>query len=133
MTPEFDTSQRAGSEVFTSPQRNRAKTVRSDAADICARRRSWEGLPYPESQYPPGSDEGEVEGVDLALWDGDVAYILYEFCSNGRLRDDSKVMFAHAIAGMAVALPHLSGPGREYFAAAYGMLQSIETSLGPTQ
>lgn len=95
-------------------------------AGICERLRSWEGLPYPESQYPPGSVEGEVEGVDLALLDGDVGFILYDFSSNGRLGDDSKVMFPHAMAARALALPHLSGPGREYLAVAHGMLQSIE-------
>ncbi len=59
--------------------------------------RSWSSMPYPSRQYPPGSDEGSVAGVDLALVDGDVAKILADYFEGGRIADDDQVMLLHAI------------------------------------
>jgi hypothetical protein len=97
-----------------------------DATDeLIGRWRVWLEMPYPNDQYPPGSDDGVVGGVDLALVDGDAGKILADYFAGDGLDDDDRVMLPIAIAAMERALPTLAAPGRAYFAAALGLLHDV--------
>jgi hypothetical protein len=86
----------------------------------------WEAMPYPSSQYPPGSDDGVVDGVDLALVDGDASKILTEFFIYGGLEDDSRAMLSHALDGLERAVPLLAEPAVAYFGLALSLLQAVD-------
>jgi hypothetical protein len=59
--------------------------------------RSWSSMHYPSRQYPPGSDDGTVEGIDLALVDGDVGKILRDYFEHGQVADHDLAMLSYAI------------------------------------
>ena len=82
-------------------------------------------MAYPRTEYPPGSLQGEVEGVDLALTDGDVAAILYQYCEHGWLDEDAQAMLPHALEILDRVLPHLSDAGRSYFEPARDLLAAV--------
>lgn len=92
--------------------------------------RAWASMAYPNAQYPPGSEEGEVAEVDLALVAGDVSKILHDFFADGRLDDDDRTMLPHAIDDLERAVPLLAEPGRAYFDLALSLLRAVD---GATQ
>ncbi len=85
-------------------------------------------MPYPSAQYPPGSEDAEVEGVDLALADGDVATILHDYCTRQELDPDDQTMLRHVLTSLTRALPSLEGPGRSYFETALELLKAVDDS-----
>lgn len=85
-------------------------------------------MPYPSDQYPPGSDAGEVAGVDLALTDGDLALILSEYFDPCYPDFDTRAMLPHVLDGLRRAVPQLTDPGREYFAVALDLLEDVAAS-----
>lgn len=91
---------------------------------LYTRWRSWEGLPYPSIQHPPGSDQGEVLGVDLALVDGDVGAILADYFVGGGPQD-SRAMLPNAVAALERAVPSLEDPAHTYFAEALELLRAV--------
>lgn len=97
--------------------------------DLKDRWRAWSSLPYPTGQYPPGSVDGDVDGVDLALVDGDAAKILGDFFVDGRIDDDDRAMLPHALESLERAVPLLVPPGREYFAVALSLLQAVDQEV----
>ena len=113
-------------------------TVKSDnvstveAADrrLRARWLAWEATPYPTDEYPPGSDAGEVEGVDLALTDGDVGKILHDFFVAGRLDEEARATLPEALGDLARVVPHLKGRGRAYFETALELLSVVDDRNG---
>jgi hypothetical protein len=94
--------------------------------------RDWERQDYPAIEYPPGSNEGEVAGVDLALLDGDVAAVIHN-AIDGKMTADDMVILKSCIAELERALPHLSVTGQSYFGPALAILQAIEARLGTSQ
>ena len=100
--------------------------IRSQAPDeLRARRDRWEALPYyPKAQHPPGTDEGEVAGVDLALLAGDVAAIFWEYFETGR-NTEFEVMKELSVEDLRRAVPSLSGPAHTYFGEALDILEAI--------
>ena len=88
--------------------------------------RTWESTAYPNAQFPPGSEEGEVAGVDLALVVGDVAKILRDFFVDGRLDEVDRAMLPPVVDGLERAVPLLAEPGRAYFDLALSLLRAID-------
>ena len=86
---------------------------------------AWHALPYPESQYPPGSDVGEVAGVDLALLDGDVGMIVGKYIRRRGLDAESRSMLPVALDDLEKVVPLLAEPGRTYFSAALELLRAV--------
>jgi hypothetical protein len=79
-------------------------------------------------QYPPGSAEGDIGGVDLALVAGDVGRILGDFFIDGRLDDVSRTMLPYALASLEQAVPLLVPPGRGYFEEALSLLRAVDAA-----
>src|SRR5689334_5739629 len=92
--------------------------------DLRSRWVRWEALPYPTEQHPPGSDAGDVAGVDLALTDGDVAAVFAEYFASGR-NTEHGVVKASAAEALRLAVPSLEEPARTYFAEALAILEAI--------
>lgn len=87
---------------------------------------AWDALPYPNDEYPPGSDEGEVAGEDLALLAGDVAAILHCAIRGGWDRlPEGDTLLRHAIPAMERVLPELSPTGRAYFGPTLPLLVEV--------
>ena len=88
---------------------------------------AWEALPYPDEEYPAGSDEGEVAGVDLALLDGDVAAVLH-IAIYGLMdwTSDWDTTLAHSIPALERVLASLSPTGRAYFGPALPLLLEVQ-------
>ena len=101
--------------------------------DLKALWRDWTSMPYPTGQYPPGSDEGDVDGVDLALVDGDAAKILWGHFVAGRIDDEARAMLPHALECLERAAPLLEPPGREYFDVALRLLRGRQPGGGSTR
>lgn len=96
--------------------------------DLRSRWQDWERLPYPASQYPPGSEAGRVAGVDLALTDGDAAAIFHQFFTSGQLphgEDHLQIV----LRDLDRALPALRDPARTYFKEAADLLRAIHDRL----
>lgn len=93
--------------------------------ELRSRWHRWQTLPYPTAQHPPGSDAGEVNGVDLALEAGDAAAILGDHFSDGRLGDDSRTGLPLTVAALERAVPSLQGPAFTYFAEALDLLRAV--------
>ncbi len=95
-------------------------------ADLVPALDAWESIPYPSADYPPGSDEGEVEGQDLALLDGDIGAVLGCAILGGwdRLGEGDAIL-EHSIPALASVLPHLSPAGRAYFEPAMALLIEV--------
>ena len=92
--------------------------------ELIARWVRWEALPYPKAQHPPGSDEGEVAEVDLALLDGDVAAIFHEYFTSGT-NTEFEGMKQPAAEDLRRALPSLDGLARTYYGEALAILEAI--------
>lgn len=109
---------RAVKPVLESPE------AKSGRDELRARWVRWEALPYPKAQHPPGSDEGEVAGVDLALTDGDVAAVFHEYFTSGTIREFEGIK-ASAAEDLQRAVPSLDGPAKIYFGEALAILEAI--------
>ena len=92
--------------------------------ELKARWVRWEALPYPKAQYPPGSEQGEVAGIDLALLDGDVAAIFHEYFTSGT-NTEFEGMKKPAAEALRRAVPSLDGPARTYYGEALAILEAI--------
>jgi hypothetical protein len=97
-------------------------------ADLRRRWREWKALRYPVLQYPPGSDESIVGGVDLALLAGDIAAILASYFSGGDPETHSPM--DPVLAGLEGAIPQLEDPGRGHFVAAHVLLLDVRKAWG---
>lgn len=86
-------------------------------------------MPYPTAQHPPGSDRGEVAGVDLALTDGDIAHVFDEYFSTGMVRELDRIRTAE-LASLERVVPLLVGPARLYFEESLALLQAIVHEMG---
>lgn len=80
-------------------------------------------MPYPRD-YPPGSHSGVVDGVDLALCDGDLAY-LFQAYFRGDMTESEREQLAGAVRTLERVVPHLRGDGRPYFATALAVARWI--------
>lgn len=87
----------------------------------------WEQMPYPQSDYPPGSSRGTVDGVDLALLDGDAAALLHGSPA-GELSDQERTNLAYCLASLRRVLPALSPAGQAYFGPALDLLTELEST-----
>ena len=92
-----------------TPVRQSPLTPSQARDELRSRRDRWEALPYPKAQHPPGSDEGEVAGVDLALLAGDVAAIFWEYFATGR-NTEFEVMKGSSAEDLRRALPSWMDP-----------------------
>ena len=105
-----------------------------DGDELKARWVRWEALAYPRAQHPPGSDEGEVAGVDLALTDGGAAAVFAEYFESGMNREFEATR-QYAAEALRRAVPSLDGPARTYFGEALAILEAIiarsESATGP--
>jgi len=90
--------------------------------------RAWTTSPYPNEQYPPGSEAGTVNGVDLALTAGDVAFVLGDFFDDGRLRPEARQMLPAALSSLESAVPSIAEPGQRYFADALTLVRYLAAS-----
>jgi hypothetical protein len=94
-------------------------------------REEWWRLPYPIAEYPPGSEQGEVDGVDLALLDGDLDAHFEAYLSGGR----SGVLLSpeqvnEIIADLERVVPQLHGnQARVYFGAGLDLLRKIKSEM----
>jgi hypothetical protein len=95
-----------------------------DGDELRARWVRWEALPYPRAQHSPGSDEGEVAGVDLALTDGDVAAVFAEYFQSGT-NTEFEATREYAADALRRTVPSLDGPARAYFGEALAILEAI--------
>ena len=99
----------------------------------------WEAMAYPREQYPPGNADGEVEGVDLSLLDGEAAYILDGyFRRRGLLRrrglnDDNRTALPLVLGQLRRVVPELTGDAQAYFAAALAIIEEVASAeaVGP--
>ena len=95
--------------------------------DLAPTLAAWESMPYPSDDYPPGFDEGEVEGEDLALLAGDVAAVLHCAIRGGwdRLADGDTILDS-SIPALEHVLPSLSPTGRAYFEPPLSLLREAK-------
>lgn len=96
--------------------------------DLRRRWQNWERLPYPASQYPPGSEAGRVAGVDLALTDGDAAMVFHQFFTSGQLPHGEDHLQS-VLRDLDRALPVLRDPARTYCKEAADLLRAIHDRL----
>jgi len=92
--------------------------------DIRRRLDIWGCAAYPEEDYPPGSEQGEVGGVDLALLDGEVAALAYRWLEGRWMEGDDKTLEL-CLEDLGLAMPQLSPAGRLYFEPAMEILLDI--------
>jgi hypothetical protein len=90
--------------------------------------REWTASPYPNEQYPPGGKAGTVNGVDLALTSGDVAFVLGDFFDEGQLRPDARQMLPAVLSSLELAVPSIAEPGQRYFADALTLVRYVDSS-----
>jgi hypothetical protein len=79
-------------------------------------RNRWQeflAIPYPRADYPPGSPVGEVDGVDLALLDGDAAAIVSSVVDREGPHDGADTRLV--LEDLERVVPQLTAPGRAYF------------------
>lgn len=76
---------------------------------------AWEAMPYPSDAYPPASPEGTVDGLDLALFGGDLAFAFQHSFAGGH---DARSQLAGMRAALERVVPQLRGEGAQYFSAA---------------
>lgn len=95
--------------------------------ELYRRFKEWEALPYPALDYPPGAPEAEVDGVDLALLDGDAAYVVSAFLDPSllRLAEEPTVRKA-ALSDLNRVLPQLSENGRRYFGPLRDLVRLVD-------
>lgn len=89
----------------------------------------WEALPYPSGELPPGSFQSEVQGVDLALADGDAAAVFHQYFTQGMLGGTDDALLAALLEGLPKAIPHLQGRARDYFETALLLLRDVDGAL----
>ena len=89
---------------------------------------AWLELPYPSTEYPPGSLKGEVAGIDLALLDGDGAAAVSDFLDPSLRADPHGITRRHALAALEKVVPLLSEPGRAYFAPLLELLRLVQAA-----
>ncbi len=83
---------------------------------------AWEAMPYPSDAYPPGSLEGTVDGLDLALFDGDLAWSFHHsFTGDVDARSRLKGMRG----ALERVVPQLRGEGARYFSAALATVDAF--------
>ena len=79
-------------------------------------------MPYPSDAYPPGSPEGTVDGLDLALFDGDLAWALHHsFAGDSETRSRLKGMRG----ALERVVPQLRSEGAQYFSAALATVDAF--------
>ena len=90
----------------------------------------WLEVPYPTDDYPPGSAEADIDGIDLALLDGDAAAAVAWFIDpalEGRgdpgLREITR---RHALSALERIVPRLSEDGKAYFGQLLGLLRLVD-------
>lgn len=97
--------------------------------DLRRRWKSWESRAYPGSVYPPGADESEIDGVDLALTDGDVAAVFHDYFVRGELGPDNRAVLPRLVADLSTILPKLHPAARPHFEEALHLLIRIADTL----
>ena len=100
---QLDLDGRYGDASFSVPE--------PGLADLVAR---LDRMLYPKA-HPPGSEAGVVDGVDLALTDGEVGALIHGHVS-GEPWDvnDTRSLIA-AEAGLRRAIPYLEGEAKVFF------------------
>ena len=95
--------------------------------DLVPALEAWEASSYPNDEYPPGSDGGEVAGVDLALLAGDVAAVL-DCAIRGRWDrlPEGDTILRHVIPAIEKVLPELSPIGVAYFGPTLPLLIEVQ-------
>lgn len=88
-------------------------------------------MPFPDTEFPPGSPQAEIMGVDLALLDGDAASVVAWFV-NGNVVDpeEERTLRIASIADLEIVIPHLSESGRAYFGPLLAMLRLVDLAKG---
>lgn len=96
--------------------------------EVHRRFKEWEALPYPSLDYPPGAPEGEVDGVDLALLDGDAAYVISAFLDPSLLRlAEEPTLRKASLSDLDRILPQLSENGRAYFGPLRELVRLVDS------
>jgi hypothetical protein len=94
---------------------------------------AWLATPYPTTEYRPGSADGEVDGVDLALLDGDAASVVAWYLDPElRGRGESRlqeVTRKQSLSTLEQVLPRLSIGGQSYFGQLLELLRLVDRAL----
>ena len=92
--------------------------------DLRERYERWLDIPYPTADYPPGSAQGEVDGVDLALTDGDANAAVYDYLESAFSEWDV-IGLTESTNSLERAVPLLTPAGRAYFEPLLEMLRDV--------
>lgn len=93
--------------------------------ELRSRLKAWLKISYPGADYPPGSPQGEVEGEDLALPDGDAAAIVSAFVEGAGAAEDADVNRL-VLNALERVVPHLTPSGQAYFEPLLAMVRMVE-------